>query len=169
MNDEEYEIYLKRLPYRPSIGLMILNNKLEVFVGRRIDTKGDAWQMPQGGIDDGETPIDAAYREMKEEIGTNNAKSIAETKQWYKYDLPNHLIKKLWDGRYRGQRQKWFLMQYQGNDDDIKIDSGEIEFAAWKWVNIEELTQIIVPFKKKLYLSVIEEFRDIFLSLKEKQ
>jgi putative (di)nucleoside polyphosphate hydrolase len=168
MNDIEDEVYLKRLPYRPSVGLMILNDKFEVFVGRRVDTKGDAWQMPQGGIDDGESPKEAALREMKEEIGTNDAEVIAETKQWYKYELPTHLIKKLWNGRYRGQRQKWFLVKYLGKDEDINIRYADVEFADWKWVNIEELTQIIVPFKKKLYISVIEEFRDVFLSLKEK-
>ena len=168
MNDIDYELYLQKLPYRPSVGLMILNNKLEVFVGRRVDSKLEAWQMPQGGIDDGEDIVDAAFREMKEEIGTNNAKILAETKQWYKYDLPYYLINKLWNGRYRGQRQKWFLIKYLGKDEDININGVNIEFVDWRWVKIEELTQIIVPFKRNLYISVIEEFRDVIISLKEK-
>lgn len=167
MNDVEQELYLKRLPYRPSVGLMIINNKFEVFVGKRLDSKTEAWQMPQGGIDDGETPRVSALREMKEEIGTNNAEIIAETKQWYHYDLPFYLISKLWNGRYRGQRQKWFLLKYLGADEDITIDNEHPEFIAWKWVKMEELPQIIVPFKKSLYISVIEEFRDVIISLKE--
>ncbi len=168
MNDIDYELYLQKLPYRPSVGLMILNSNLEVFVGRRVDSKLEAWQMPQGGIDDGEAITDAAFREMKEEIGTNNAEILAETKQWYKYDLPYYLISKLWNGRYRGQRQKWFLLKYLGKDEDININCANLEFIAWRWVKIEELTQIIVPFKRNLYISVIEEFRDVIISLKEK-
>lgn len=167
MNDVEQELYLKKLPYRPSVGLMIINDKFEVFVGKRLDSKTEAWQMPQGGIDDGEAPRVSALREMKEEIGTNNAEIIAETKQWYHYDLPFYLISKLWNGRYRGQRQKWFLLKYLGADEDITIDNEHPEFIAWKWVKMEELPQIIVPFKKSLYISVIEEFRDVIISLKE--
>ena len=166
MKDVEEEIYLTKLPYRASVGLMILNDKFEVFVGRRVDSKTEAWQMPQGGIDDGETPEEAAMREMKEETGTDNAEIIAKTKEWYKYDLPSYLISKLWNGRYRGQRQKWFLLKYLGQNDEINIHYANAEFTDWKWVKIEELTQIIVPFKKNLYLSVIEEFRDPILLLR---
>ena len=166
IKDIEDELYLAKLPYRPSVGLMILNSKFEIFVGRRIDSKSEAWQMPQGGIDEGETPEKAAIREMKEEVGTDNAKIISKTKQWYKYDLPNYLISKLWNGRYRGQRQKWFLLQFLGEDNEININYENAEFTDWKWVKIEELTNIIVPFKKNLYISVIEEFRDILLTLR---
>ena len=168
MSDVDDELYLTKLPYRPSVGLMIINSKLEVFVGRRVDSKAEAWQMPQGGIDDGETPEEAAMREMKEEIGTNDAEIIAATKLWYKYDLPTYLISKLWNGRYRGQRQKWFLLKFLGQDSDININFADVEFTDWKWVKVEELTQIIVPFKKNLYISVIEEFRDALLALREK-
>ena len=168
MSDVDDELYLTKLPYRPSVGLMIINSKLEVFVGRRVDSKAEAWQMPQGGIDDGETPEAAAMREMKEEIGTNEAEIIATTKLWYKYDLPTYLISKLWNGRYRGQRQKWFLLKFLGQDADININFADVEFTDWKWVKVEELTQIIVPFKKNLYISVIEEFRDALLALREK-
>lgn len=167
MNEVDQETYLKKLPYRPSVGIMIINDKFEVFVGKRLDSKVEAWQMPQGGIDDGEVPRGAVLREMKEEIGTDNAKILAETKKWYHYDLPFYLISKLWNGRYRGQRQKWFLLKYLGMDEDIKIDNEHPEFVDWKWVKMEELPQIIVPFKKNLYISVIEEFRDIIISLKE--
>jgi putative (di)nucleoside polyphosphate hydrolase len=169
MRDIEDEQHLTKLPYRPSVGLMIINSKFEIFVGRRIDAKTEAWQMPQGGIDAGETPEVAAMREMKEEVGTNNAEIVAKTKQWYKYDLPNYLISKLWNGRYRGQRQKWFLLNFLGNDDEINIHYDHAEFTDWKWVKIEELTQIIVPFKKNLYIAVIEEFRDVLIEMREKQ
>ncbi len=168
MIELENEQYIKKLPYRPGVGLMILNQDLEVFVGRRIDSKTEAWQMPQGGIDDGETPEDAAMREMEEEIGTRNAEIIFKTKEWYKYDLPVYLISKLWNGRYRGQRQKWFLLKFLGQDSDIDITKHQQEFTEWKWVNIEDLPQIIVPFKKKLYITVIEEFRDVLLKMKGK-
>ena len=161
------EQHINKLPYRPGVGLMILNPRLEVFVGRRIDSKLEAWQMPQGGIDDGEAPADAAFREMKEEIGTNNAKILAHTKQWYQYDIPFYLIHKLWNGRYRGQRQKWFLLEYLGTDEEINIHCAHAEFVEWKWSKIEELPNIIVPFKRNLYISIIEEFRDIILSLKK--
>ena len=167
MSDIDNEEYIKKLPYRPSVGLMILNNNLEVFVGRRVDSKTEAWQMPQGGIDEGEIPKESVLREMAEEIGTNNAEIIAETKKWYHYDLPFYLISKLWNGRYRGQRQKWFLLKYLGKDEDIDINCHHPEFIAWQWVKIEELPQIIVPFKKNLYISVIEEFRDAILFLKK--
>lgn len=166
MSNLDNESYLSKLPYRPSVGLMILNKNLEVFVGRRIDSRTEAWQMPQGGIDEGELPSESVLREMHEEIGTSKAEIIAETKQWYNYDLPFYLISKLWNGRYRGQRQKWFLLKFQGEDADININSHHPEFIEWKWVKIEELPQIIVPFKKQLYISVIEEFREVILVLK---
>lgn len=167
MTNLENEEYISKLPYRPSVGMMILNNKLEVFVGRRIDSRTEAWQMPQGGIDQGEVPSESVLREMEEEIGTNKAEIIAETQQWYNYDLPFYLISKLWNGKYRGQRQKWFLLKFLGEDKDINIKSDHPEFIAWKWVKIEELPQIIVPFKKNLYISVMEEFRDVIISLKD--
>lgn len=169
MKDTDDELYLTKLPYRPSVGLMILNSNFEVFVGRRIDARSEAWQMPQGGIDDGESPEIAAMREMQEEIGTNNAEIISSTKQWYQYDLPIYLISKLWNGKYRGQRQKWFLLKFLGSNDEINIHNNHPEFIEWKWVKIEELPQIIIPFKKNLYISVIEEFRDILLSLRGKK
>jgi putative (di)nucleoside polyphosphate hydrolase len=159
---------IENLPYRSGIGLMIVNKKLEVFVGRRIDSKLDAWQMPQGGIDENEEPADAVRREMLEETGIKNARIITETNNWYQYNLPGHLINRLWDGKFRGQKQKWFLIEFLGEDKEIKIDNEIPEFIEWKWIKIEELSNIIIPFKRALYISVIEEFRDHILELRKK-
>ncbi len=147
------------LPYRPCVGMMILNKNHQVFVAQRTDSKTQAWQMPQGGINIGETPSKAVYREMLEEIGTNNAKIILESKAWYSYDIPDFLISKLWQGSYRGQKQKWFLIQFLGEDKEININTLSPEFSAWQWVEIDELVNIIVPFKKKLYATIVAEFK----------
>ena len=153
------------LPYRPCVGIMLVNPRREIFVGRRIDTKIAAWQMPQGGIDPGETPRQAAYREMCEEVGTDNAEFIAESREWYSYDLPENLVGKLWGGRYRGQRQKWFLLQFNGIDEDIRINTPHAEFSDWRWVSSDELTMLIVPLKRSVYVAVVGEFRD-YLNVK---
>ncbi|MEQ8815263.1 MAG: RNA pyrophosphohydrolase [Thalassobaculum sp.] len=144
------------LPYRPCVGIMLFDARGRVFVGRRIDTP-DAWQMPQGGIDDGEAPEAAALRELEEEIGTAAAVIEAGTAGWLTYDLPGHLVGKLWGGRWRGQRQKWFACRFTGTDQDIRLDTAHPEFDAWRWVGIDELTSLIVPFKKAIYAAVIEE------------
>lgn len=147
------------LPYRLGVGMMIINQENKVFVGKRIDTKAEAWQMPQGGIDLGETPSRAAFREMEEEIGCANGKIIAESKSWYSYNLPKFLIPKLWDGHYKGQKQKWFLLEFYGSDADINLNTKFPEFDDWRWIEIDDLYSLIVPFKKRLYKAVIEEFR----------
>lgn len=144
------------LPYRPCVGLMLFDPRGRIFVGRRIDTP-DAWQMPQGGIDDGEAPDAAALRELEEEIGTARAAIEAETAGWLTYDLPDDLIGKVWGGRWRGQRQKWFALRFLGDDADIRLNAGHPEFDAWRWVDIGELTSLIVPFKRAIYAAVIEE------------
>lgn len=149
------------LPYRPCVGLMLLNQDNHVFVAKRIDTRAEAWQMPQGGIDEGETPQEAAQREMREEIGTDNAKIIAESVGWLEYDLPEDLIPKLWDGKYRGQKQKWFALRYLGKDADINIDTETPEFIEWKWVAMKELPELIVPFKRDLYQRLVQEFQHL--------
>lgn len=152
------------LPYRPCVGLMLLNRDNQVFVAKRIDTRAEAWQMPQGGIDEGETPQQAAMREMREEIGTDNAEIIAESNGWLEYDLPPHLIPNLWDGQYRGQKQKWFALRYLGQDSDINIATETPEFLEWKWVVMQELPDLIVPFKRELYTRLVQEFQHLAAS-----
>jgi putative (di)nucleoside polyphosphate hydrolase len=147
-----------RLPYRPGVGIMLLNAEAEVFVARRIDMKSDAWQMPQGGIDKDEDPRTAALRELVEETGTDRAEIIAESRGWLTYDLPVDLVPKLWRGRFRGQKQKWFAMRFLGRDSDIDIETAHPEFTAWKWASVADLPDLIVPFKRALYRQVIEEF-----------
>lgn len=149
---------LTELPYRPCVGIMLLNNENKIFVAKRIDTKVEAWQMPQGGIDDGEDPRDTAFREMEEEIGTKNATIIAENDNWLSYDLPDHLIGKVWKGKYRGQNMKWYLMRYQGQDSDINIDTAHPEFSEWMWMNMDQLIDSIVDFKRPLYRELVTLF-----------
>lgn len=144
------------LPYRPCVGVMLFDGGGRIFVGRRIDTP-DAWQMPQGGIDDGESPEAAALRELEEEIGTADASIEAATAGWLTYDLPDHLVGKVWGGRWRGQRQKWFACRYHGNDSGIRLETRHPEFDAWRWVEIGELTALIVPFKRAIYAAVVDE------------
>ncbi|MEI7668935.1 MAG: RNA pyrophosphohydrolase [Pseudomonadota bacterium] len=145
------------LPYRDGVGIMLINNDKKVFVAKRIDMRAEAWQMPQGGIDAGESPETTAKRELLEEIGTDKAVIIAESADWYFYDLPNDLQPKIWGGKYRGQKQKWFLMQFTGSDKDINIATKEPEFSEWKWAEVETLPDLIVPFKKNLYIDIVEK------------
>ncbi len=145
--------------YRRGVGIMLLNHQNEVFVGQRADAQGDAWQTPQGGIDDDEQPREAAFRELKEEIGTDKAQIIAESKTWLRYDLPPDLRQR-WDNRWRGQQQKWFVMRFQGVDADINVATEHREFSAWKWVSIEHLPDLIVSFKRQLYLDLLQELRE---------
>jgi len=153
------QIRAEKLPYRSCVGLMLLNEKKQVFVARRIDQEIESWQMPQGGIDDGENPLDAAFREMKEEIGTDQADVIAEAPDWLTYDLPSHLIGKALKGKFRGQKQRWFLLNYTGTDPDINLDTEHPEFDAWRWVPPTETVDLIVDFKRPLYRNVIDAFR----------
>jgi putative (di)nucleoside polyphosphate hydrolase len=148
--------------YRPNVGIMLLDADNRVFVARRIDTSTEAWQMPQGGVDEGEDPRRAAFRELKEEIGTDNAAILAESRSWMRYDLPAEIAGRLWGGRYRGQRQKWFAMRFLGTDDAIDLETEHPEFNAWKWVAPSELTGLIVPFKRPLYAAILEEFAHLW-------
>lgn len=149
-------------PYRQGVGMLLLNPAGEVFVGQRIDKTAEAWQMPQGGIDEGEMPRTAALRELAEEIGTDKAAIIAESAGWISYDLPEAIADRVWGGRYRGQAQKWFALRFTGHDSDIRVlDVPHPEFSAWKWVRPSELMELIVPFKRELYRRVIAEFGDL--------
>ena len=151
------------LPYRPCVGIMLFNREGRVFVARRIDMVSEAWQMPQGGIDPGEDPAEAAFRELGEEVGTRAAEIMAATEDWLDYDLPVELIGKLWKGRYRGQRQKWFAMRFLGSDADIDIETDKPEFCEWKWVEPPELPGLIVPFKRDLYAELVRRFAHLAL------
>jgi putative (di)nucleoside polyphosphate hydrolase len=143
--------------YRPGVGLMMFSRTGLVFVAQRLDSV-DAWQMPQGGIDAGEKPRQAALRELEEEIGTAKVTILAESQDWYAYDLPNELRRKLWGGRFRGQRQKWFALRFEGADSDINLKTKHPEFSAWKWTKVGSLPDLIVPFKRELYVALVAEF-----------
>ncbi len=146
------------LPYRPCVGAMLFNSDGQVFVARRIDTVAEAWQMPQGGIDDGEDPRDAVLRELEEEIGTDKFEIVNETDDWLTYDLPDELIGKVWRGRYRGQRMKWFALRFTGTDSDIDLDTDHPEFEDWRWLPLDQIADMIVPFKRTVYQAVRERF-----------
>ena len=147
------------LPYRLGVGLVIINDQLEIFTGRRIDNT-KAWQMPQGGIDNNEIPLEAAYREMYEETGIRKSKVtlIKQSKTWYRYDLPQEIQSKFWGGRFRGQSQKWFLFKFVGTEFDINIETKDQEFSDWKWSKKTDMLNSIVPFKRSLYQSVLKDF-----------
>ena len=147
-------------PYRPCVGIVLFNSEGKVFVGQRLDNMVEAWQMPQGGIDEGETPLEAGFREMEEEIGTARAEFVAEYPEWLNYDIPEDLANRLWQGRFRGQTQKWLAFRFSGTDSDINIETHEPEFRAWKWANPDDLPGMAVPFKRTVYESVLTRIRE---------
>ena len=149
----------KNLPYRKGVGMMVFNDDKKIFVGKRIDNQ-KAWQMPQGGVNENEDCFSAARRELYEETGIQSIRVIEKSKEKYTYDLPEYLLGKIWKGKYKGQRQRWFLIKFLGPDSEINLNQKFAEFNEWKWVDIDELPKIIVTFKKKLYLSLIKEFYD---------
>ena len=147
------------LPYRPCVGIMLINSQGRVFAGKRIDQTVEGWQMPQGGIDEGESPREAALRELMEEAGTDKAEIVAELPDWLTYDLPAHLVGVAFHGKFKGQKQKWFLMRFTGQDNDIDLYAHEPEFSDWKWFELDEIPNLIVPFKRPTYEAVIAGFR----------
>jgi putative (di)nucleoside polyphosphate hydrolase len=146
------------LPYRRGVGVVLFNAQGKVFVAQRIDNPGPAWQMPQGGIDKNESPLDAAWRELHEETGIKSAKLLAESEGWLRYDLPPDLAARLWKGKYRGQEQKWYAFRFTGPESEIDIAQEHPEFSAWKWVDFREVPTLIVPFKRALYHQVVAAF-----------
>lgn len=154
-------IDIAKLPYRPCVGIMLCNAQGGVFAGQRLDNYADAWQMPQGGIEKGEDPEVAALRELTEETGipSDAVEVVTRTQDWIPYDLPTHLIPKLWNGKYRGQKQIWFLMRFLGSDDQINIETEHPEFSRWCWMPSGDLLDRIVPFKRETYERVIREFQ----------
>jgi putative (di)nucleoside polyphosphate hydrolase len=158
------QTHFNKLPYRSNVGIMMVNEKGYVFVGQRLDNNQNAWQMPQGGIDAGEDPETAAYRELLEETGVKkqDVRFVASSSQWLSYDLPEDLIPILWNGKFRGQKQKWFLFKFLGEDGDINIATEHPEFSKWKWISKENLLNEIVPFKKSVYENVLKEFKNIY-------
>ena len=147
--------------YRSGVGIMLLNPRNEVLVGRRVHGPGEAWQMPQGGIDGDEEPLAAALRELREEVGTDNVEVLAESRGWLRYDLPADLPDPRWAGCWRGQQQKWFAMRFLADDAEIDVATAEPEFSEWRWVPASQLPELIVAFKRQVYQAILQQFRDI--------
>jgi putative (di)nucleoside polyphosphate hydrolase len=149
------------LPYRPCVAMMLFNHAGFVFVGKRIDQTVEAWQMPQGGIDEGEPPRAAALRELKEEIGVHHVEILRESPDWLTYDLPPYLVGVAWEGRYRGQRLKFFALRFLGNDAEIDVNTAHPEFSEWKWVPVGDVVNLVVSFKRDIYARAVEAFADL--------
>ena len=151
---------INKLPMRLGVGIILLNKDNEVFVGKRKDNPIDKWQMPQGGIDNNEKPLDAMRRELEEETSVTNIKILKEVNSWLEYELPPHLLGKIWKGKYRGQTQKWFIVRFIGNDKEINLKTKKPEFIEWRWISHKLLTEVIVDFKKNVYKKLEVEISD---------
>ena len=145
------------LPLRLGVGIALLNKENKIFVGKRIDNPKNFWQMPQGGVDENESYLQAAKRELLEETGIKNIKVIKELNYWLEYDLPKNLLGKIWNGKYRGQKQKWFIMKFLGNEDEINVKTKNPEFLDWKWIKSSDLTKVVVKFKLNIYEEIEKE------------
>jgi putative (di)nucleoside polyphosphate hydrolase len=155
--------HIAALPYRPNVGVVLINPDRRIFAGQRVDNPGPAWQMPQGGVDEGEDPSAAALRELEEETGARPdlVSLVRESPDWLRYDLPPDLIGKLWRGRYRGQAQKWYAMRWLGTDADFDLDRHHREFSRWAWMTPAEVMASVVPFKREVYARVFDAFDDL--------
>ncbi len=151
----------KRLPLRSGVGIILLNKENKVFVAKRIDNPKNFWQMPQGGVDDGEDYLSAAFRELEEETSVKNVKLIKEIEGTTSYELPDNLLGIIWKGKYKGQKQKWFLMRYIGKDEDININTKKPEFMEWKWIDISRITELVVDFKLEVYKELQKKIKKI--------
>jgi len=147
----------EELPLRLGVGIVLLNHQNKIFVGKRIDNPAYSWQMPQGGVDKNENLLNAAFRELREETGVKNVKLIKEIDTWLTYDLPKNLLGKLWNGKYRGQRQRWFVMRFIGKDEEVNVKTKNAEFKEWKWIAVDQLTNVVVDFKLQIYKKISEE------------
>ena len=154
----------KELPLRIGVGIILLNHENNIFVGKRIDSPKNSWQMPQGGVDENEDFLQAAKRELEEETGIKSIKLIKELNGWFKYDLPKYLLGKLWNGKYRGQKQKWFVMKFLGKSDEINVKTKNPEFLDWKWIELSQLSNIAVHFKVDIYNKLKEELKILNLN-----
>tara|TARA_B110000438_G_C15321335_1_gene439654 strand:- start:13 stop:489 length:477 start_codon:yes stop_codon:yes gene_type:complete len=151
----------KELPLRLGVGIILLNNKNQVLVGKRIDNPRNSWQMPQGGVNKDEKFLIAAKRELEEETGVKTVKVIKELDEWFIYNLPPNLLGKIWKGKYRGQRQKWFIMKFTGKNNEINVNTKNPEFSDWKWIDIEDLTKVAVAFKINVYKRIEEKLNSL--------
>ena len=147
----------KNLPLRLGVGVVLLNSNNKVFVGKRIDNPVNFWQMPQGGVNDNENLLYAANRELKEETGVESVKFIKEIDNWLTYELPKNLLGKIWKGKYRGQKQKWFIMRFVGDEEEINIKTKNAEFKEWKWIDVNQLLNVVVRFKHDVYKTIVKE------------
>ena len=149
----------KKLPLRIGVGAIVLNSENKIFVGKRADNPIDKWQMPQGGVDKGENFISAMKRELKEETSIQNIKILKQIDQWFEYELPKNLLGIIWKGKFRGQKQKWFIIRFIGNESEINLKTKHPEFIEWKWVEVDDLTKVIVDFKKGVYKKLVVELK----------
>ena len=157
----EIQERFKNLPYRMGVGIIVLNKENKIFVAKRIDNPKNFWQMPQGGVDEGEDFLSAAYRELEEETSIKDVELITEIDEITTYELPDYLLGKIWKGKFRGQKQKWFIMRYLGNDDEININTHKPEFLDWKWTDLNSITQIVVKFKLDVYKTLQQKIKKI--------